>query len=169
MSLLRILGGSLDSEAAVTTKLRYVMKEPKTVMAYGLPMGDVKSITVAWLLPHIAYGRHGSRLAYHVLLDFGGKLDAEQAGSVAWEVNGFLRERGAQYVQGTHSTKSSGAVMWPHAHILVNTVYMTGKTQGMKLHFDRALLKAYKLYANKVLAAYGLPVITVWGGEHAGN
>lgn len=113
------------------------------------------------LLEHMAYAFPGSRLAYHVLLDFNAEIDGEKADEVAWAINRFLRDRGLSFVQAVHHFKCDGTVWAPHVHVIISTMHVDGPNRGRKYHIDKAELAAYKDFANKVLENHELPSIFV--------
>lgn len=129
------------------------------VRGYGVPYDSPKAAANAMFMEHLAYGFPGSRLAYHILIDFNGQLIGKFADEVAWNINDFLKNRGLSFVQAVHHTKNAGTILAPHVHVILSTIYVDGFYRGRKYHIDKAELAEYKLSANKVLVEYGLPPI----------
>ncbi|SCM82576.1 hypothetical protein KL86SPO_50347 [uncultured Sporomusa sp.] len=177
MSILRIFPGANNKEARLNGLLKYIVasedkkcwmgmsfsNHPHMIHGYGIPeTATLDEISDAFILPHIAYGYPGTRLCYHCLIDFNGLLSASDAGFIAWEINKFLMPYSVQFLQGVHVTKESGMVLWPHTHILINTIMLAGQNVGKKFRMEKPVLYSYKKHMNHVLRRYGLPTIPVY-------
>ena len=180
MSILRVFPGRNDKEARLRYLLsyvgsdhgktcwqgRYFAQNPNMVRGFGLPeQASVEDIFSAMILPHIAYGYPGRRLCYHCLIDFNGILGPSDAGAVAWDINRFLQAYGVQYLQGVHVTKDNGHCYWPHVHVLINTIRLSGPRQGRKFRLEKPVLRSYMEYMNHVLKRYSLPEIPIYKKE----
>ena len=180
MPLCRVFPGRADSPHQVSAKIRYIIDPQKNfvqghklaipgmVKGHLLPddLDNPAAIFAAFMAPHQAYAdiRKGSRLFYHILMDFNGMASPEQAIELGWQIGTWFRQFQVQYIQGFHAVKSIGdgltaPVFWPHVHWLVSTRMLDGS--GRKFHMDKDKLRSLKLFANEVLAANGLPLIVM--------
>ncbi len=177
MSLLRVFAGSNDQETRLKSLIRYVIgtderkqweflsfdNNPNMASGYGIDTAaSIDEIFSAFILPHIAYGYPGTRLCYHCLLDFNGLIGAHDAGVIGWEINQFLLPYSIQFLQGVHITKAGGSVFWPHTHVLINPIIISGQNVGKKFRMEKPVLYGYKKHMNHVLRRYGLPTIPVY-------
>lgn len=176
MSILRVFPGANDKEIRLKGLIRYIVACPEKrqwhgvyfaknqmLYGYGIPdHGTLEELYAAFILPHIAYGYPGTRLCYHCLLDFNGLVGVNDASVIAWEINQFLRQYQVQFLQGIHVTKANGQILWPHAHVLINTITLFGPNQGRKFRLEKPILRSYKEHMNMVLKRYGLPIISIY-------
>ena len=175
MSILKVFGGKINNHTQLRQKVVYVFHDkqniipdvilPRFVRGHGIPVDNPEMVATAMYLEHMSYAFPGSRLAYHILLDFNGEICGEKADEVAWKINGFLRDRGISFVQAVHHMKGDGTIWAPHVHIIISTMFVDGPNRGRKYHIDKTELAAYKDFANDVLEEYELPPIFVnWKG-----
>lgn len=191
MSILRIISCRADTEHSVKEKIRYLADNSKNQwkgVDYSGINGslrnwpelvspfDLDAISASFILPHQAYGdiRPGRRLFYHILIDFNGLLSPQEAVRVGWEIAAWFRQFNVQYLCGLHCIKQRKpiavsddtggfkGVFHPHIHLLVSTRTLDGT--GLKLHMGKRELHIFKLYANNVLQANGLPLINMRNG-----
>ena len=106
---------------------------------------------------HYSYGYPGTRLYYHILISFDDeKVDPLMATEVGFEINDFWKQKGVQFVQGTH------CIPTPHCHTILNAILpLTGK----KLSIRKNDIFAYKIFANEVLKKYSLNLIKMYMKE----
>ncbi len=179
MSICRVFLGRADTPDAVKRMIRYIadpgknawqgsqIKLPDRMKGWMMPVDvdNPDAVFYCLMAPHHAYAdvRKGSRLLYHILMDFDGLLTPEQAVELGWQIAAWFRQYDVQYLQGLHSIKYGknglDPVFWPHVHWLVSTRMLDGS--GRKFHLDKAKLRSLKLFANEVLAVNGLPLIVM--------
>jgi len=177
VSILRVFPGSNDKESKLKSLIQYVVGDAEKkqwksvsydnnsnmVKGYGIPeVASLDEMFSAFILPHIAYGYPGTRRCYHCLLDFNGLLCVNDAGVISWEINKFFLPYSVQFIQGVHVTKSGGRMLWPHTHVLINTITLFGPNAGKKFRLEKPVLYLYKLHMNNVLRKYGLPIIPIY-------
>lgn len=174
MSILRVFDSKITTPVQLHQKIKYIhdpniylpkpdlVDFPFRIMGHGIgEHADTAHIRDSMMLPHIAFGSNGTRLAYHILLDFQGLLSPPDAGMVAWEINLFLRNVDVQFIQGVHISKEKGRLWWPHVHVVCSTRIMSGEKTGRKFHFYKDTILNYKMLANDVLSKHGLPSIKI--------
>ncbi|WP_152523967.1 relaxase/mobilization nuclease domain-containing protein [Sporomusa ovata] len=107
-----------------------------------------------FMVAHMLTGFKGSRLFYHLLLDFeAGLLSPYQVRLVGLSQCLYLQGLGAMYAWGIH------CIPHPHMHVVINSVL---PVEGKKLQIRKGNVVEHKIWANKVLLHHKLPLISMW-------
>ena len=166
MSIVRIINGKNNELHRMKTMVDYLNDSTKQVWqdeelskidlvrSYGVTF---ENAFLVFKSMHYSYGYPGTRLYYHILISFDDeKVDPLMATEVGFEINDFWKQKGVQFVQGTH------CIPTPHCHTILNAILpLTGK----KLSIRKNDIFAYKIFANEVLKKYSLNLIKMYMKE----
>ena len=163
MPILRYINGRFDQKAVLRQKIRYLddpLKQiwngealPRALMTGGYGV-DFSTAYETFLGLHAAYGFKGTRLFYHLLLDFEpGLLDPFRVCEIAYQECEYLQTLNAMFIWGVHCTPR------PHMHVVVNSIL---PLTGYKLQIKKKNIFWHKVMANRVLHHYNLPLIDMW-------
>lgn len=166
MPILRYIPGQFNQKYQLKHKIQYLDNALKRIwlgkqipreMLIGEHGVDFETAYESFLFLHAACGFNGTRLFYHLLLDFEpGLVDPFQAKQIGIEQCGYLQQLNAMFVLGVHCTVKG--VPHPHVHVVINSrLPLIGK----KLQIKKKNIFAHKVWANQVLRRYGLPLITM--------
>jgi hypothetical protein len=163
MPILRYFSGNFDKKFQLKQKILYIDDPAKQIWqgkqlpqelmvgAYGVCF---EKACESFLVLHKLYEFSGSRLFYHLLLDFeAGLLDPFQVLEVGSRECDYLRKLNAIFVWGIH------CIPHPHMHVVICS---RSPLDGKKLQIKKKQVFCHKIWANQVLQQYGLPLIKMW-------
>jgi len=161
--ILRYFTGRYDQKYQLKEKIRYLDNSKKQIWArkkiprellvgsYGV---DFATAYDTFIGLHTLHGFRGSRLFYHLLLDFEpGIVDPFQVREIGYEECRYLQSLNAMFAFGVH------CVPHPHMHVVINSIL---PLTGTKLQIKKNEIFRHKIWANKVLQHYNLPLIEMW-------
>lgn len=160
MPILRYIPGRFNQKYQLKQKIRYLdnpLKQiwlneqiPRNFMIGGYGV-DFDTAYESFIFFHTACGLTGTRLFYHMLLDFEpGLVDPFQVRHVGVEECGYLKMMNAMFIWGVH------CIPHPHMHVVINSRL---PLSGAKLQIKKSNIVLHKIWANQVLSRYGLPLI----------
>lgn len=163
MPILRYIAGRSDKASTLRGKIRYLDNPCKQVwqdevIPSGLLTGGhgvcFSNAYETFMGLHTIYGLKGTRLFYHLLLDFeAGLVDPFQVREIGYAECGYLCGLGAMFVWGVH------CIPHPHMHVVINSIL---PLTGRKLQIKKGNIFCHKIMANSVLKYYQLPEINMW-------
>lgn len=164
MPILRYIPGRFDQKYQLKQKIQYLDDPCKRIwlgkpilksLLFGGYGVDPNAAYESFIFFHMACGLSGTRLFYHLLLDFEpGLVDPLQVREIGIEECRYLQRLGAMYVWGVHCTKRGAP--HPHMHVVINSRL---PLRGKKLQIKKRNIVEHKLWANQVLNRFGLPLI----------
>lgn len=163
MPILRYIPGRYNQKYQLKQKIQYIddpfkrvwlgkqLDRQSMIGSFGV---DFDKAYDTFMVSHALCGFSGSRLFYHLLLDFEpGLVDPFQVQEVGQEQCIYLQRLDAMYVWGIHCTPH------PHMHVVINS---RSPLSGTKLQIKKEVIIKHKIWANKVLQWHQLPLISVW-------